>query len=63
MQTAFFALAPIKVDAIDAIRKAIEKSYGCKSPELVRMNVEAVEAARQGLREARVPAASGGGGA
>jgi pyruvate-ferredoxin/flavodoxin oxidoreductase len=53
LQTCFFALAgvlPVE-EAIEAIKHAIEKSYGRKGDELVRRNYAAVDAALAGLQE------------
>jgi pyruvate-ferredoxin/flavodoxin oxidoreductase len=61
MQTAFFQLAKVAPGAVEAIKKAIEKTYGRKSAELVRMNLAAVDAALSGLAEVKVPAEAGGG--
>jgi pyruvate-ferredoxin/flavodoxin oxidoreductase len=57
LQTCFFALADIlPVDrAIDAIKGAIEKSYGKRGRAVVEQNFVAVEAALDGLREVAVP--------
>ena len=46
MQTCFFALSGVlpKDDAIDAIKKAIKKTYGRKSMKVVEKNFEAVDA-------------------
>ncbi|MDX6768566.1 MAG: pyruvate:ferredoxin (flavodoxin) oxidoreductase, partial [Elusimicrobiota bacterium] len=59
MQAAFFELCGLVPGALDAIKAAIEKTYGRKSPELVRMNLAAVDAAKAGLAEAPVPADAG----
>lgn len=61
MQTAFFQLAKVAPGAVEAVKKAIEKTYGRKSAELVRMNLAAVDAALSGLAEVKVPAGAGGG--
>ena len=46
--------------AIDAVKRAIEKSYGAKDPELVSRNFAAVEAALSELHEVSVPAEARG---
>jgi pyruvate-ferredoxin/flavodoxin oxidoreductase len=59
MQTCFFAIAKLlPVDqAITYIKKAIEKTYGKRGPEVVRRNCEVVDQALAHLHEIRVPAA------
>jgi len=58
MQTCFFYLAGILPpdDAIGAIKKAIEKTYGKKGKEIVAKNFEAVDQSVAGLVEITVPA-------
>jgi pyruvate-ferredoxin/flavodoxin oxidoreductase len=58
MQTCFFALADVlaKDDAIAAIRKAIQKTYGRKSQAVVEKNFAAVDATLAHLSEVVVPA-------
>jgi pyruvate-ferredoxin/flavodoxin oxidoreductase len=58
MQTAFFHLAGvIPADAaIRAIKKAIEKTYSKKGPEIVEMNYKAVDSAVAGIYKVDVPA-------
>ncbi|MCT7995476.1 pyruvate:ferredoxin (flavodoxin) oxidoreductase [Laspinema olomoucense] len=45
MQVCFFALSGVlpREEAIAQIKKAIEKTYGKKGPEIVRMNLQAVD--------------------
>ncbi len=47
MQTAFFMISGIltEQEAIDAIKKAIKKTYGSKGDKVVQMNYDAVDAA------------------
>ncbi len=57
MQTCFFAISGIlpKEEAIDAIKKSIEKTYGRRGEAVVRKNFAAVDAALDHLHEVRVP--------
>jgi pyruvate-ferredoxin/flavodoxin oxidoreductase len=57
LQTCFFALSGVlpKDEAIVQIKKAIEKTYGKKGEEIVRMNYAAVDASLAGLREVPIP--------
>ncbi len=57
MQVCFFAISGVlpKDDAIAAIKHAIEKSYGSKGEEIVRMNFAAVDRTLAHLFEVRVP--------
>jgi len=58
-QAAFFKLAnviPVD-DAIKYMKKAIDKSYGNKGEEIVKMNYAAVDAGIDAVREVKVPAA------
>src|SRR5262252_1851312 len=59
MQTCFFAIAGIlpRDAAITHIKKAIEKTYGKRGPEVVRRNCEVVDQALAHLHEIPVPAA------
>ncbi|MBI5594594.1 MAG: pyruvate:ferredoxin (flavodoxin) oxidoreductase [Elusimicrobia bacterium] len=59
MQVAFFALAKVIPDSVAAIKRAIEKTYGKKSAEVVRMNFAAVDSALALLGEVKVPSAVG----
>ena len=62
LQTCFFALSGVlpKDEAIAQIKKAIEKTYGRKGEQIVRMNFAAVDAALAALHEVAVPAAIAG---
>jgi pyruvate-ferredoxin/flavodoxin oxidoreductase len=57
MQVCFFALAGVlpREDAIAQIKKAIEKTYGKKGNEIVRMNLQAVDNTLAHLYEVQVP--------
>jgi len=59
MQTCFFAIAGLlpRDEAIRHIKKAIEKTYGKRGPEVVRRNCEVVDQALAHLHEINVPAA------
>ena len=59
MQTCFFALSNIlpKDEAIEKIKKAIEKTYGRKSKKIVEKNFEVVDASLAHLQQMTVPAA------
>src|SRR3954466_8279430 len=58
MQTCFFAIAKLLPgdQAITYIKKAIEKTYGKRGPEVVRRNCEVVDQALAHLHEIPVPA-------
>jgi pyruvate-ferredoxin/flavodoxin oxidoreductase len=57
MQVCFFAISGVlpKDDAITAIKKSIEKTYGNKGEEIVRMNFAAVDRTLARLFEVKVP--------
>ncbi len=57
MQVCFFAISGVlpKDDAIAAIKKSIEKTYGKKGEEIVRMNFAAVDHTLAHLFEVKVP--------
>jgi len=57
MQTAFFAISNIlpKDKAIEAIKKAILKTYGSKGENVVNMNYNAVDATLEHLHQVKVP--------
>ena len=57
MQACFFAIAGIlpMERALEAIRETIRKTYGGKSEQIVRMNIEAVGAAPDALHEVEIP--------
>jgi pyruvate-ferredoxin/flavodoxin oxidoreductase len=58
LQTCFFALSGVlpQDEAIKQIKKAIEKTYGRKGEQIVKMNYAAVDAALAGLLEVKLPA-------
>ncbi len=62
MQVCFFALAKVidQETAIEAIRKAIRKTYGGKGAEVVDKNLKAVSMALEHLHEVKVPATYAG---
>ncbi len=57
MQTAFFMISGIlkKEEAIDAIKKAIKKTYGIKGDKVVNMNYSAVDGAIENIQEVKIP--------
>jgi pyruvate-ferredoxin/flavodoxin oxidoreductase len=59
MQTCFFAISGLlpRDQAIAHIKKAIEKTYGKRGPEVVRRNCEVVDQSLANLHEISVPAA------
>jgi pyruvate-ferredoxin/flavodoxin oxidoreductase len=59
MQTCFFAISGVlpREEAIAHIKKAIEKSYGKRGPDVVRRNCELVDQALSHLHEIPVPEA------
>ncbi len=59
LQTCFFYLSGVlpQDEAIKQIKKAIEKTYGKKGEQIVKMNYAAVDAALAGLHEVKLPAA------
>ena len=58
MQTAFFVISGIigKDEAVKAIKKEIQKTYGKKGDEVLQMNYAAVDTALQNLVEVPIPA-------
>lgn len=62
MQTCFFALSGVlpNDEAIKAIKKSIEKTYGRKGKAVVEQNNEAVNRALEGLHEIAVPTEADG---
>ena len=58
MQTCFFALSGVlpRDEAIVRIRRAVEKTYGRRGPEVVKANFAAVDRALDHLHEIPVPA-------
>ena len=59
MQTCFFAISGLlpRDEAIKHIKKAIEKTYGKRGPEIVRRNCEVVDQSLAQMHEIPVPAA------
>jgi pyruvate-ferredoxin/flavodoxin oxidoreductase len=57
MQTAFFVISGIipKDDAVKAIKKEIDKTYGKKGQKILNMNYGAVDEALNGIIEVEVP--------
>jgi len=57
MQTCFFAISGVlpRPEAIAAIKRAIEKTYGKRGPEIVRKNFAAVDQTLANLHEVEVP--------
>lgn len=58
MQACFFALSGVlpRAEAIAQIKKYIQKTYGKKGPEIVNMNLKAVDSSLEFLFEVPVPA-------
>ena len=59
MQVAFFKVSDVMPldKAVDAIKKAIQKSYGKKGEKIVQMNYAAVDGAIERVYEVKTPAA------
>ncbi len=57
MQVGFFSVSGVlpKDEALAAIRDSIRKTYGKKGPQVVEMNLQAVDAAWKHLHEVAVP--------
>ncbi|MBI4914322.1 MAG: pyruvate:ferredoxin (flavodoxin) oxidoreductase [Acidobacteria bacterium] len=57
MQTCFFAISGVlpRDEAIKQIKKAVEKTYGKKGPEVVQKNFAAIDHTLAHLYEAKVP--------
>src|SRR6202023_3717841 len=57
MQTCFFAISGVlpREEAIAAIKKGVEKSYGKKGATVVRKNFEAIDQALANLHEVPLP--------
>jgi pyruvate-ferredoxin/flavodoxin oxidoreductase len=57
MQTCFFAISGIlpREEAIEAIKKAIQKTYGKRGEAVVKKNFEAVDMALDHMHEVQVP--------
>ncbi|MDP8246450.1 MAG: pyruvate:ferredoxin (flavodoxin) oxidoreductase [Candidatus Hinthialibacter antarcticus] len=62
MQTCFFKISGVLPpdEAIQAIKDAIQKSYGAKGEEIVKMNNNAVDHSVSNLYEVKVPATATG---
>ncbi len=62
MQTCFFRISGILPPdkAIEALKKAVKKTYGRKGDEVVKMNFNAIDEAVSGLYEVKVPAKPAG---
>jgi len=60
MQTCFFAISGVlpRDEAIAQIKRAIEKTYGKRGPEVVRKNFAAVDQSLANLHKVDVPAAA-----
>jgi pyruvate-ferredoxin/flavodoxin oxidoreductase len=58
MQTCFFAISGIlpREQAIDAIKDAVQKTYGRKGKRIVEINFQAIDASLAGLHEIDIPA-------
>jgi pyruvate-ferredoxin/flavodoxin oxidoreductase len=61
MQAAFFKVAGIfpQDKSIELIKKGIQKAYGKKGEEIVKMNWAAVDSTSAALEEVKIPASSG----
>ena len=57
MQTCFFAISGVlpTAEAVGALKKAIQKTYGRKGEEVVQSNFKAVDAAVAALQEVKYP--------
>jgi len=62
MQTAFFKIAGIlpEEEAIQYLKAAAQKAYGRKGEAIVKLNWDAIDAARDAIAEVKVPAAPAG---
>ncbi|MDD5177265.1 MAG: pyruvate:ferredoxin (flavodoxin) oxidoreductase [Sterolibacterium sp.] len=60
MQTCFFAISNVipRTDAIDAIKRAVLKTYGKSGKEVVEKNYHAIDEALANLHEVSIPAAA-----
>jgi len=60
MQTCFFALAKVLPidEAIEQIKKAVEKTYSKRGPAVVEKNLKAVDVTLESLSEVTVPSAT-----
>ena len=57
MQTAFFLISGILTEdkALELIRKSVEDTYGKKGSDIVKLNMDAIEAARTRIEEVSYP--------
>ncbi len=57
MQTCFFAISGVlpREEALNQIRKSVKKTYAKKGEEVVKKNIEAVDATLKFLNEVKVP--------
>ncbi len=57
MQTAFFVISGILDEkaALDLIKKAAEKTYGAKGPDVVKKNIDAIDATKANLFKVEYP--------
>ncbi|MFH1383823.1 MAG: pyruvate:ferredoxin (flavodoxin) oxidoreductase [Candidatus Omnitrophota bacterium] len=57
MQTAFFKISQVidEAIAVDAIKKAIKKTYGSKGEKIVTMNIKAIDKGLENIQEVHVP--------
>jgi len=57
MQTCFFAISGVlpRKEAINKIKKVVEKTYGRKGRKIVEMNFTAIDATLENLHEATIP--------
>ncbi|NQT32266.1 MAG: pyruvate:ferredoxin (flavodoxin) oxidoreductase [Candidatus Omnitrophica bacterium] len=57
MQTAFFKISKVIDEniAVEAIKKAVKKTYGSKGDKVVDMNIKAVDIALERIEEVEVP--------
>ncbi len=62
MQTAFFLISGILSEdkALELIRKSVEDTYGSKGSDIVKLNMDAIEAARTRIEEVNYPKETGG---
>jgi len=58
MQTCFFAISGVlpKDEAIEAIKKAVKKTYGAKGDKIVQLNFKAIDMTLENLHEVKLPA-------
>ncbi|MEI8351191.1 MAG: pyruvate:ferredoxin (flavodoxin) oxidoreductase [bacterium] len=58
MQTCFFSISGVlpQSEAVDGLKKAIQKTYGRKGEEVVQSNFKAVDAAVAAIQPVKVPA-------